>query len=208
MARLRLSKSALAKQREQLKLYERLLPSLDLKRRQLSVEAEKARERRSRLAREIDELERVIGSELPMMAVPEIDLRGLIEIRGVSVRTENLVGVKLPELESLDCAVTPYSELARPAWIDLVVERMRESAEAHLRLSIADRRVEILDRAVRRVTQRVNLFERVLIPNAKTHIKKIQIFLGDVERDAVVRSKIAKSRRPSLLGEDEEGVPT
>lgn len=204
MARLRLSKGALVKQREQLKLYERLLPSLDLKRRQLSVEADKARSARRALAEHLGELERAIGTELPMMAVPEIDLRGLIKLRAVNLHTQNIVGVKLPELDSIDCEVPQYSELARPAWIDLVVERMRDSAEAHVRLDIANRRVEILERAVRRVTQRVNLFERVLIPNAKAHIKRIQIYLGDLERDAVVRSKIAKSRRPLLDVEGEE----
>ncbi len=195
MARLRLSKSSLAHEREQLKLYRRLLPSLDLKRRQLSVEAEKARDRRDRLARESEDLEARVGAELPMVAVRAIEFRGLVSVRHVRVRRENVVGVRLPELEALECDIAKYSELIHPAWTDLLVERIHAAVEARIRLTVADERIEILERAVRRVTQRVNLFERVLIPTAEKNIKKIQIFLGDVERDAVVRSKIAKARR-------------
>ena len=56
------------------------------------------------------------------------------------------------------------------------------------------RRLALLDEAVRKVTQRVNLFEKVLIPRTKEHIRKIRIYLSDAERAAVVRSKIAKRK--------------
>ena len=77
MSQLKLSKSSLQKQREQMTLYRRLLPSLDLKRRQLTVELSKARKELERFRREVDELDRSIGEELPMMADDEIDLAGL-----------------------------------------------------------------------------------------------------------------------------------
>jgi V/A-type H+-transporting ATPase subunit D len=61
---------------------------------------------------------------------------------------------------------------------------------------VAARRARILQQAVRRTTQRVNLFDRILIPEARKNIKRIQIFLGDQERDAVIRSKLAKGKKP------------
>ena len=64
-------------------------------------------------------------------------------------------------------------------------------------------------RAVRRITQRVNLFEKILIPNAQKNIQRIRIFLGDAERSAVVRSKLAKAKHrqaQQIEEQDEEGV--
>ena len=95
--------------------------------------------------------------------------------------------------------------LARPHWVDNYVEEMKEIARLKVEFAVAEKRLEELDRAVRRITQRVNLFEKILIPNAKKMIQRIIIFLGDAERSAVVRSKIAKKinaeRRRFLTGE-------
>jgi len=194
MAKLKLSKHALQKERENLRLYGRLLPSLDLKRRQLTMEVEKARHASARAQEEVDRIEAQIGSELPMLANTEIGLTGLVKIKNLHMGHENVVGVKLPIVEKMEFEVAPYSLLTRPAWVDVVVVRLKEAVERRIQVTVAVERARVLDKAVRRVTQRVNLFERILIPSAKKSIKRIQIFLGDVERDAVVRSKIAKSK--------------
>ena len=102
--------------------------------------------------------------------------------------------ILLPVLRKMEFEVAPYSLLTRPAWVDVVVVRLKEAIERRIQVTVAVERARVLDKAVRRTTQRVNLFERILIPSAKKNIKRIQIFLGDVERDAVVRSKIAKRK--------------
>jgi V/A-type H+-transporting ATPase subunit D len=198
MAKLRLSKAALAKERQQLKLYGRLLPSLDLKRRQLTVESEKARRACREAQSAAQQYENDVGQKLPMIANPNIDLRGLVQLQDVELGTENIVGVKLPVLTRVDYEVAEYSFISTPAWVDELVTRLQEIIELRLKARLAAKRVQILEYAVRRVTQRVNLFDRILIPNARRNIKKIQVFLGDLERDAVIRSKIAK--RKGLLG--------
>jgi V/A-type H+-transporting ATPase subunit D len=206
VARVRLSKTALAKERQQLKLYRRLLPSLDLKRRQLTIDAERARAeyRDARAAAERYETE--LGRQLPMVANPNIDLRGLVRLRGAEVDYENMVGVKLPVLRRVEYDVAEYSFISTPAWVDELVVRLQEVIGLRLKAAVAARRVQALEQAVRRVTQRVNLFDRILIPNAVQKIRKIQIFLGDLERDAVIRSKLAKRRgllgRPGMPGSE------
>ena len=77
----------------------------------------------------------------------------------------------------------------------MLVERLKDVAEARLRVQVAAERVRILQQAVRRTTQRVNLFDKILIPTARQTIRRIQIFLGDEERSAIVRSKLAKAKR-------------
>jgi V/A-type H+-transporting ATPase subunit D len=91
--------------------------------------------------------------------------------------------------------VAEYSLLAKPVWVDALVERLRDAAEARTRIQVAAERVRILARAERRITQRVNLFERILIPRTQKNIQRIQIWLGDQERAAVIQAKLAKARQ-------------
>jgi V/A-type H+-transporting ATPase subunit D len=193
LAKLSLTKSGLQKQRTDLKLYQKLLPSLELKRMQLTAELNKARDRFMQIQRAAEELQTLIARELPMVADLEINLSGLVKIVQISLGKENVVGVKLPVLEKIHFEIYPYSMLARPHWVDMLVDKLQETARARIEVQVAEARVHELEHAVRRITQRVNLFEKILIPTAKKNIQRIQIFLGDAERSAVVRSKIAKA---------------
>lgn len=195
MAKLKLSKQSLHHQQEQLKLYKRLLPSLDLKRRQLTMEAQKAQEEHAAAVAQIDALETRIGEELPMLADEGLHLRDLVVVKGYKLGEQNIVGVRLPVLESLDCQVAEYSPLATPAWLDILVQRLKDAKTCRLRAEIAAQRLDILRLQLRRVTQRVNLFDKILIPTAHTNIQRIRIYLGETERAAVVTSKLAKSKQ-------------
>jgi V/A-type H+-transporting ATPase subunit D len=195
MAKLKLSKHAMHEQQEQLKLYQRLLPSLDLKRRQLMLEVQKAQEEYTAAQSAVDDLETRIGEELPMLADEEFRLGGLVQMKSFKVIEQNIVGVKLPFLDSIDCVVTDYSRLATPPWVDTLVQRLKDAAEQRMRAEISGQRLAILQLAVRRITQRVNLFEKILIPTAKQTIQKIRIFLGDADRASVITSKLAKKKQ-------------
>jgi len=102
MAKLKLSKSGLAEERSQLQLYEKTLPSLDLKRRQLAVELERARHAHAEAREAVAALETRIGEELPMLANPDIEVRGLVKMTAFELGEENVVGVRLPRLERID----------------------------------------------------------------------------------------------------------
>lgn len=195
MAKLKLSKQSMHHQQEQLKLYKRLLPSLDLKRRQLTMEAQKAQEEHTAAVAQIDALETRIGVELPMLADEGLHLRDLVVVKGYKLGEQNIVGVRLPVLESLDCQVAEYSPLATPAWFDILVQRLKDAKTCRLRAEIAAQRLDILRLQLRRVTQRVNLFDKILIPTAQRNIQRIRIYLGETERAAVVTSKLAKSKQ-------------
>ena len=204
MTKLKLSKSSLQQERNQLKLYQRTLPSLDLKRRQLTVELAKAKRELAETHAELEQLESHIGEQLPMLANEDMQLSGLVEMTDFELLEENVVGVRLPLLKRIHCSVADYSLLAKPAWVDVLVERLKDAAELHTRLQVAEERVRILAYQEKRVTQRVNLFDKILIPTAQRNIQRIQIYLGDAERAAVVRSKLAKAKqakqRAALLG--------
>ncbi len=134
------------------------------------------------------------GENRPMLANEEIDLGGLVRLADIRLAEENRLGVRLPVLEEVAFAERGYGLLARPHWVDAVVAKLKRAAELRLRIEVQRERVRRLEFAVRRTTQRVNLFEKVLIPTAQRHIRRIEIALADAERAAVVRSKIAKAK--------------
>ncbi len=197
MAELNLSKSGLQKQRDDLRLYERVLPSLDLKRMQLAAELKRARQQLAEAKAEVEKLNKQVAEQLPMLANRDIDVSGLVQVEAFRIEEENLVGVKLPKLVAVKCRVAEYSMLAKPHWVDMLVEQLKHMVEQKTRVEVSAERVRLLEQAERRITQRVNLFDKILIPTAKKNIKKIRIYLADAERAAVVRSKITKKIRAS-----------
>ncbi|MGY6276951.1 V-type ATP synthase subunit D [Methylomonas sp. MgM2] len=200
MAKLKLSKQALHHQQEQLKLYKRLLPSLDLKRRQLTMETQKAQEEYAAALSALDALQTRIGEELPMLADESLRLKDLIVVKAYQRGEQNVVGVRLPVLESMDCQVADYSLLGTPPWLDLLVQRLKDAKISQLQAEIAAERLDILRVQMRRITQRVNLFEKILIPTTHQNIQRLRIYLGETERSAVVTSKLAKSKQLQIRG--------
>jgi V/A-type H+-transporting ATPase subunit D len=190
-----LSKSSLQQQRNKLRLFERFLPSLELKRQQLTAEYKKAQEALGEAERGVDQASRSLPDLLPILGSTPMQLPGLLRIRRVDVAEENVLGLRLPTLRAVEFDEAEYSLLATPVWFDDLMVCLKEVATYRLRLQVFRERVARMQGAVRRVSQRVNLFEKVLIPNAKRDIARIQIFLSDVERAAVVTSKIAKGKR-------------
>ena len=195
MARLALNKASLSQQVGQLKTFERYLPSLDLKRRQLMAERAREQAAMDGTRRANEELRASVAAQLPMLANREIDLAALVRVQAVRMVEQNIVGIRLPHLDAVEVQVRDYGYLAKPHWVDRLVDELTRMLELQVLLAVEHRRVALLDAAVRKVTQRVNLFEKVLIPRARENIRRIRIYLGDAERAAVVRSKIAKRKR-------------
>jgi len=200
MGRIALNKAALHHERDRLGTYRRFLPSLDLKRKQLMAEHAAIRRDLAGLRGEAERLRAESAERLPMLAFEGIDLAGLVRVADVRLGEENRLGVMLPVLEDIAFAPADYGMMTRPHWVDPAVAVVRRLADLHLRAQVAARRAELMARAVRRITQRVNLFEKVLIPEAERNIARIRIFLADADRAAVVRAKIAKRKHAAAGG--------
>jgi len=206
MSKIARNKGALQKEREQLRLYERVLPSLDLKRRQLIGALAQARRRLKDGVAELDRRISQSARQTPMLANTGVDLDGMLRIHSMDLGEENLLGAKLPVQERVDCRLSDYSRLAKPHWVDVALDQAREIVERRIAAQVEAERVRRLESAVKRITQRVNLFEKMLIPTARDNIRRIQIFLADAERAAVVQSKISKARRRQREPSMEEAV--
>ncbi|HWP00070.1 MAG TPA: V-type ATP synthase subunit D [Methylococcus sp.] len=198
MPRLALNKSSLSREKARLETYRAVLPALDLKRRQLLAERGKSARTLQDLEERLEEIERWVGEELPMLANGGVNLAGLVTVRRVEWARQNLVGVSVPYVRAVELDRLPYSFLAKPHWVDAVSAKLGEYLELWIRRECEVRRLECLERAVRKVTQRFNLFDKVLIPDARRNIDRIRVFLSDLERAAVVRAKIAKRKRQDV----------
>lgn len=193
MVKTSLGKKDLQKEKQRLKLYLKLLPSIDLKRTQLMAEQLKAKNEMAVLKKESEQIIADVAKTLPMLANRDVKLEGLVKIRSLVIEEQNVVGMKLPFLKEVLFEECDYSILATPSWIEAYIKQLKRAVEEKIRVQVMGIRVEKLNHAVRRITQHVNLFEKILIPTAKKNIQKIQIILGEAERNAVVRAKLAKA---------------
>jgi V/A-type H+-transporting ATPase subunit D len=187
-------------QSKRLAAFERFLPSVDLKRRQLIAERNKATRK---LAERREQLQTVLdraAEELPMLDGAALNLKNLVAVSGCDVVEENQMGVHLPVLREVRCEQRPYALLASPPWLDHLVEFLIDAMELELHCSVDAERLRLLEEAVRKSTQRFNLFDKVLIPRTRANIRRIRLFLADQATAAVVRAKIAKSRVARVAG--------
>ncbi|CDZ78972.1 V-type ATP synthase subunit D [Legionella massiliensis] len=195
MTQIKLNKASLSLEQKKLKNFQKYLPSLELKRKKLLTERSLVERQIASIKSKESELKEKINNDLPMAADHLQAIKKLIHIQAINIQEENIVGVRLPVFKSIEFNIADYSYLNSPHWLEHLIHLLSELIETSLEAKVLASRSQLLEKSLQTVTQRRNLFEKVLIPNARNHIRLIQIFLADNERAAVVRSKIAKKKR-------------
>lgn len=192
MATIKLTKNELKAQKDSLKMYKRYLPTLTLKKQQLQTEirsidqkAKEVREKRKALEAEFSKWIAVFGEQNAFK--PD-----MVTVKNIRKGTGNIAGVTIPIYEGADFSRGDYDLYSTPLWIDLAADRMEKALSYDLEADVLDEQVRLLSKELRTTTQRVNLFEKVKIPETKANIKKITVYLGDQQVAAVVRGKISK----------------
>ena len=194
MARVKLTKTELKAQTDALKRFQRFLPMLQLKKQQLQAEiagisakadAVTAKERAVRAG-----LDRWVG----LFATGESLVSGLVKVKEVRTGTANIAGVAIPTFESIDAEVGKIDPWTTPAWIDDAVEVAKSVLSLQCERAIYEEQRRLVSEELQQTSQRVNLFEKVKIPECREAIRVIKIALGDEQTAAVTRGKIAKGR--------------
>lgn len=193
----KLTKNELKAQKDALKRFERYLPTLQLKKQQLqsvmlqlSAQLEALEARRSAAINGLDDWVAVFSENRTM----EHKLQDLVEPESVICGEENIAGVIVPVFRALQFREIDYDPGDYPLWVDTAVVKLQEIAGLDAEAKTLRRRAELLEQELRVTSQRVNLFEKVKIPEAKENIRVISIYLGDQQTAAVVRGKIAKNK--------------
>jgi len=196
---IKLTKNELKKQKDNLKQFQRYLPTLQLKKQQLQSVIMKVR---AELAAKEAERLQVIGDLDDWVAVfgeneifdEDLRLDKLVQPEKVITKEENIAGVKIPSFEELTFKDIDYNVDDYPLWVDTAVFKLREIARLDALVSTFRKQVQLLEAELRTTSQRVNLFEKVKIPEAQENIRVIQVYVGDQQTAAVVRGKISKKK--------------
>ena len=196
MAKIKLTKNELKNQRDALKRFERYLPTLQLKKQQLQLEVRQAREAMATLLEDIRELEASWQETLPLLSGTDNNgsLDNLVTVQEWRVGHRNVAGIDVPMFESIQFGAPEYDLYSSPAWYDDALSMAQQRIELTLKHQLMEEMQQLLEQELRVVTQRVNLFEKVKIPEAKENIRKINISIGDQQTNSVGRAKIAKSK--------------
>jgi V/A-type H+-transporting ATPase subunit D len=118
----------------------------------------------------------------------------LVEVKDIQRGIKNVAGIKLPVLNKVEYEVKDFSRFATPPWIDAGLNLLKELLELRETVKVLHEQEDLLQQELRKITQRVNLFEKVKIPSAKENIRLIRVALAEEQTAAVGRAKIAKSK--------------
>lgn len=195
MTEIKLTKNELRLQQNRLNQLNKYLPTLQLKKAMLQTEVLEAR---AEIA-QCEESFQCIQSEVSHYSLLltekiSIDVMQGAKVAKVNKRYENIAGVEVPYFEGIVFDEFTYNLFDTPPWVDIVIVGLRNIAEAHIRIKIAQEKKAALENELRMVSIRVNLFEKILIPRATRNIKKIKVFLGDQQLAAVSQAKVAKAK--------------
>jgi V/A-type H+-transporting ATPase subunit D len=200
--KIKLTWTALRQQRNALERFELYLPTLQLKQQQLQSailqahqEHHESKQAAAAIAEKISTYRAVFNDAAGVNVV------SFSEPEDIKTVTTNIAGVRVPVFESAAFPQATYSLFGTSPWVDQALADLREQNLRLVELEIIERKLELLHAELKKVMQRVNLFEKVIIPEARENIRRIRIALGDRMTAAVVRAKIAKEK----LEEKERG---
>ena len=194
MAKIKLTKNELKVQKDALKMYRRYLPTLTLKKQQLQSEIRAIEAKAKAVRKEREDLEFGFREWIAVFSEMNAFPQGIITVSNVRKGMGNIAGVDIPTYEGADFTRGDYDLYQTPLWVDIAATHMEKAISLDLEAEVLDEQVRLLEIELLATSQRVNLFEKVKIPETEENIKKISIYMADQQVSAVVRSKISKRK--------------
>jgi len=186
------NKTSLQEMNKQLKIRVRALPTIKNKESALRAEVKKAKDEAERTEQKLKEQ---IASYEKMQKLWSEFTPDLIAIKNVHLSIKKIAGVKTPILETIDFEIKPYSLFNNPGWFSLGIKILEELSTTAIQAEFLRRKMELLDFAGKKTTQKVNLSEKVQIPGYQEAITKIKRFMEDEENLSKSSQKIVKNRQ-------------
>ena len=194
MAKIKLTKNELKVQKDALKMYQRYLPTLTLKKQQLQAEIRTIEAKAKAVREEKEKLEKSFRDWIAVFSEKDVFPEKIITVSNIRKGKGNIAGVAIPTYEGADFSRGDYDLYETPLWVDIAANHMERAMSLDLEAEVLDEQVRLLGAELMATSQRVNLFEKVKIPETQQNIKKISIYMADQQVSAVVRSKISKRK--------------
>lgn len=193
--KIKLTRTELKGQRDALARFERYLPTLKLKQQQIQTSIVKTRQHQRQVAGRLDAAQRRMETYQAVFQDPAgLNVRELAKPEKVRTQQHSIAGVRVPEFKSVRFAEVEYSLFGTASWVDRALEDQREVNRQAAELEVVEACLNLLQVELKKVMQRVNLFEKIKIPEAQDNIRRIRIAVGDQMTAAVARAKIAKGK--------------
>ncbi len=194
MAKIKLTKTELKAQTDALKRFRRFLPMLQLKKQQLQSEIAGITAKAEEVAAKERAVRAALDKWVGLFATDEQLVAGLVKVKNVNTGTANIAGVAIPTFVSIETDVRKVDLWATPAWVDDAIKTTEEILSLQCERAVYEEQRRLVTIELQTTSQRVNLFEKVKIPECKEAIRLIKIAIGDEQTSAVTRGKIAKGR--------------
>ena len=194
MAKIKLTKNELKVQKDALKMYRRYLPTLTLKKQQLQAEIRTIETKAIAVRKEKEALEEGFRDWIAVFSEKDAFPEGVITVSNIRKGIGNIAGVTIPTFDGAEFSRGDYDLYETPLWVDIAANHMEKAMLLDMEAEVLDEQVRLLGEELRATSQRVNLFEKVKIPETEENIRKISIYLADQQVSAVVRSKISKRK--------------
>jgi V/A-type H+/Na+-transporting ATPase subunit D len=193
MAKIKHTKNELKAQRDALRRFKRYLPTLLLKKQQLQMEMRQLEQRMEEVRDEMERQRTGMQPWVRLFAEP-VDLAALVKLSSVKTTTGNIAGVNIPVLQEIAFEPVEPDLHGTDPWVDDGRKAVEELVRYQIEHEILQEQHRLLAAELRTTSQRVNLFEKVKIPEAQAHIRTIRIYLCDAQTAEVARAKIAKGK--------------
>jgi V/A-type H+-transporting ATPase subunit D len=184
------NKTSLQMLEKQLKVRTRTLPIIKSKESALRMEVKKCKDDLVRLERELEE---GINHHESMFALWNEFNPDLVRIKDVHLAVRKIAGTRIPILDKVDFEVAPFSLFSQPGWYYDGINILQGLAHAAILVEFTTAKLQLLEKARKKTTQKVNLFEKVQIPGYEDAIRKIKRFMEDEENLSKSSQKILKS---------------
>lgn len=201
MARkIKLTRPELKRRRDRLARFQRYLPMLKLKQQQLQMTLREVAAQLQRAQQALDEVAARLSRYRTLLADRAgIPLEQWARPERVRTARRNIAGVEVPVFEDVEFPAARYSLFGTPAWVDQALADLRQQSRRQAEYDVVREGETRLQGELARVIQRVNLFEKIMIPQDREAIRRIRIKLGDEMAAAVGRAKIAKGKLAKVL---------
>jgi V/A-type H+/Na+-transporting ATPase subunit D len=196
MARLKIkyTKTERAKQKKVLKVSLRMLPLFEAMEKSLMMTINSIAESIERIRATIEQNKSMAEPWIEILSDPWIDISSFISVKKIKTKPVDVAGVRVLQYDSVDFAVTPVTD-NMPLWVDDAIDLMEEQLQLIAEIECLEKQIELLEEELLEVRARIKLFENRRIPNAKTAIRKISQKLQDDERLMIATAKVVKTKK-------------
>ena len=202
MAKIKLTKTELKAQSDALKRFQRFLPMLQLKKQQLQAEIASIVARLDEVGTREAIALAALSDLVKLFSETGVTLDRLVTVDRIVTETSNIAGVVIPVFKQIETTLDEIDLFATPAWFDAATATILSILSLKAERVVLEKQRELVTQELNTTSQRVNLFEKVKIPECRENIRIIKIAIGDAQTASVSRGKIAKGRSRQAEEED------